>query len=131
MLMIIIDINCMEMNAITLIGYLGALVLLVALILNQFGRWETTDFEYDFINFVGAVILSIYGWQIGNNPILVLFVVWALFHLKDVLVDGVRSMKKGKEAKKIAKDAAVEAKEEVKEETAEDIMKPKSDQDPT
>ena len=121
----------MEINAITLIGYLGALVLLVALILNQLGRWETTDFEYDFINFVGATIMSLYAWQIENYPILILFIFWALFHLKDVVVDGVRNMRKGKEAKKIAKDAAVEAKEEVKEETAEDIMKPKSDQDPT
>lgn len=120
----------MEMNPVTLIGYLGALVLLVALVLNQLGRWQTTDFEYDFINFVGATIMSLYALQIENYPILVLFVIWALFHLKDVIVDGFRSLKKGKEAKKIAKDAAQEAKEEVKEETAEDILKPKSDSDP-
>lgn len=115
------------MNAVTLIGYLGALVLLVALVLNQLGRWQTTDFEYDFINFVGATIMSLYAWQIENYPILVLFIIWALFHLKDVVVDGFRNMRKSKEAKTNEKDVA---KEKLKEETAEDILKPKSDSDP-
>jgi len=123
----------MELNAISFIGYLGALVLVVALLLNQLGRWQTTDFEYDFINLVGAAILCFYALQTGDYPILGLFLIWAAFHLKDVFVDGYRNLKKGKEMKKVAKDAAKEAKEEVKEEikkeeTPENIMKPESEQ---
>jgi hypothetical protein len=118
----------MEINAISLIGYIGTLIILVALFLNQIGRWQTTDFEYDFINLIGAILLSIYALQTGDYPILVLFVFWALFHLKDVFVDGFKNLKKGKAAKKDAKEAAMEAKEEVKEETAQDIMKPESEE---
>lgn len=122
----------MELNAISFIGYLGALVIVVALLLNQIGRWQTTDFEYDFINLIGAAILSVYAWQTGDYPILGLFLIWAAFHLKDVFIDGFRNLKKGKEMKAVAKEAAKEAKEEVKEEVKEetpaDILKPKSEE---
>ncbi|MFC1809943.1 hypothetical protein ACFLZH_00410 [Patescibacteria group bacterium] len=87
------------LDANTIIGFIGALVLLVAFLLNQLGRWETTDFEYDFINLIGAALLALYGWQIGSYPILVLFAVWTLFSLKDVLFDGFKNMKKRKKAK--------------------------------
>ncbi|MFC1599687.1 hypothetical protein ACFL3T_01520 [Patescibacteria group bacterium] len=121
-----------ELNAISFIGYLGALVLVVGLLLNQFGRWQTTDFEYDFINLIGAAILCVYALQTGDYPILGLFLIWGAFHLKDVFVDGFRNLKKGKEIKKVAKEAVKEAKEEVKEEVKEesaaDIMKPESEE---
>ena len=74
-------------------------------------------------------MLSIYALQLENYPILLLFGIWALFHLKDVVVDGFMNARKAKIAKKEAKQAAEEAKEEVKEETAEDILKPKSEEE--
>lgn len=88
------------LEANTIIGFIGALVLLVAFLLNQLGRWETTDFEYDFINLIGASLLSVYAWQIGSIPILILFVVWTLFSLKDVVFDGIKNMSKKKKDKK-------------------------------
>lgn len=117
----------MELNVISFIGYLGALVLVVALVLNQIGRWQTTDFEYDFINLIGAAILCVYAFQTGDYPILGLFLIWAVFHLKDVFIDGFRNLKKGKEMKEVAKEAVEEAKEEMKEETPEEILKPESE----
>jgi len=71
----------------TIIGFIGALVIMVGFIMNQIGRWKTYDFEYDFINLIGAAILSVYSWQIGSYPLLILFVVWSVFSGKDVLVD--------------------------------------------
>ena len=96
------------LDANTIIGFIGALVLLVAFLLNQLGHWETSDFEYDFINLIGAALLTLYGWQMESYPILVLFAVWTLFSLKDVVVDGFKNMKKGKKLKKEKEEAAKE-----------------------
>jgi len=87
----------LELEANTIIGFIGALVLMVAVIMNQLGRWQTDDFEYDFINLIGSAILAVYAWQIGSYPILVLFIVWAIFSAKDVLGNGLKLIfKKGK-----------------------------------
>jgi hypothetical protein len=98
----------------TVIGFIGALVLMVGFLMNQIGRWETNDFEYDFINFIGAILLAIYAWQIGSYPFLILFVVWTVFSFKDIIGDGVYNMiwkkdheKKGtvkKDMKKLEKE---------------------------
>lgn len=87
------------LDANAIIGFIGALVLLVAFLLNQIGRWQTSDFEYDFINLIGSALLSLYVWQIGSIPLLILFVVWTLFSLKDVVADGVKNMSKKKKEK--------------------------------
>lgn len=73
---------------------------MVGFLLNQLGHWETSDFEYDFINLIGAALLSVYAWQIGSLPILILFIVWTLFSLKDVVFDGIKNMSKNKKEKK-------------------------------
>lgn len=88
------------LDAYTIIGFIGALVLMVGFLMNQIGRWQTTDFEYDFINFVGAALLTIYAWQIGSYPFLVLFVVWTIFSFKDIIGDGVHNMLWKKDHKK-------------------------------
>lgn len=80
------------LDAYTIIGFIGALVLMVGFLLNQIGHWETTDFEYDFINLIGAAVLSVYAWQIGSYPFLILFLVWTGFSLKDVVGDGFKNM---------------------------------------
>lgn len=100
------------LDAYTIIGFIGALVLMVGFLMNQLGRWQTTDFEYDFINLIGAAVLSVYAWQIGSYPFLVLFVVWALFSIKDVVGDGFANMKKGKVEKVLKEELEKEAKEE-------------------
>ena len=80
---------------------------MVGFLLNQLGRWETTDFEYDFINLIGSAILAVYASQIGAWPFVILFVVWALFSLKDVVVDGFKN--------RGAKKKVVEVKKDIKE----------------
>ncbi|MBU1445746.1 hypothetical protein KKD70_00595 [Patescibacteria group bacterium] len=77
----------MALDPYTIIGFIGALVIMVGFIMNQLGRWKTYDFEYDFINLIGASILAVYSWQIGSYPLLLMFSVWTVFSGKDVLVD--------------------------------------------
>jgi len=104
------------LDAYTIIGFIGALVLMVGFLLNQLGRWQTTDFEYDFINLIGSAILAVYAWQIGSFPFLVLFLVWAVFSLKDVVTDGLHNfMKKGREAKKQKTEEGKPSEKDVKE----------------
>jgi hypothetical protein len=87
------------LDAYTIIGFIGALVLMVGFLLNQIGHWETSNFEYDFINLIGAAVLSVYSWQIGSYPFLILFLVWTGFSLKDVIGDGFKNMMRGGEKK--------------------------------
>lgn len=87
------------LDAYTIIGFIGALVLMVGFLLNQIGHWETSHFEYDFINLIGAAVLSVYSWQIGSYPFLILFLVWAGFSLKDVIGDGFRNVFKSSKKK--------------------------------
>ena len=88
------------LDAYTIIGFIGALVLIVGFFMNQIGKWATTGFEYDFINLIGSAVLAIYAWQIGSVPFVVLFVFWAVFSAKDVVWDGIKNMKNAKNEKK-------------------------------
>lgn len=69
----------------TLIGSLGAALVLIAFILNQFHVWKDTDFKYDFLNFVGSVFLIIYAILLKSYPFLILNTIWGLVSLKDVI----------------------------------------------
>lgn len=100
------------LDAYTIIGFIGALVLVVGFLMNQIGKWQTSDFEYDFINLIGSAILLIYAWQIGSNPFVILFAVWAVFSVKDVVWDGISNMKKGKVEKELKEELEKEPKEE-------------------
>lgn len=92
------------LDSYTVIGFIGALVLMVGFLLNQIGRWETSHFEYDFINLIGAALLAVYSWQIGSYPFLILFLVWTGFSLKDVVGDGIRNILRGARRKKTETD---------------------------
>lgn len=69
----------------TLIGSLGAALVLIAFILSQFHVWKDTDFKYDFLNFVGSVFLIIYAILLKSYPFLILNTIWGLVSLKDVI----------------------------------------------
>jgi len=92
------------LDSYTIIGYIGALVLMVAVIMNQLGRWQINDFEYDFINFIGSLILTVYTWQIGCYPLMSLFIVWSVFSAKNVLGDVLKQLFKKDKKKEIEKE---------------------------
>ncbi len=71
----------------TTIGIIGAGLVLLAFIMNQTKKWKNTDLIYDFVNFLGALILVIYGLMIKGYPFVVLNTIWALVSLKDIFID--------------------------------------------
>jgi hypothetical protein len=73
------------MDYVTLIGLVGAGSILVAFMMNQFGRWSKDSFSYDLVNAVGAAILIIYAYLITSYPFMVLNTVWFLVAFKDVV----------------------------------------------
>ena len=73
------------MDPVTLIGIVGAFLILVAFILNQTHKWDEDDLIYDLINFAGSLFLVIYALLLKSFPFIILNAVWGLFSLKDIL----------------------------------------------
>jgi uncharacterized membrane protein YidH (DUF202 family) len=71
----------------TSIGIIGAGLVLLAFIMNQTKKWKNDSLVYDLVNFLGAGILIIYGLMIKGYPFVILNSVWALFSLRDVIID--------------------------------------------
>jgi hypothetical protein len=70
-----------------LIGLLGMLLILTAFFLIQSHKLSQDDLSYDILNFVGSVLLIIYGIAGKAWPFVVLNSVWALYSLKDSIQD--------------------------------------------
>ena len=79
------------MDPTTLMGTIGALIVINAFIQNQIGKWKAENFYYDLSNFVGSTILFVYALFIRSYPFIVLNLVWASISLKDVVNDIKRS----------------------------------------
>jgi hypothetical protein len=73
-----------------IVGTIGAALVLFAFILNQMNIIKNDNILYDFINFVGSLLLVIYAAMTGSIPFIILNSVWGLFSLKDVLFKLVR-----------------------------------------
>ncbi|MCA9360314.1 hypothetical protein H6785_02280 [Candidatus Nomurabacteria bacterium] len=73
------------MDNFTLLGLLGAGSILVAFVLNQFGKWSKDSFSYDAVNTFGAFILIIYAHLITSYPFMVLNTVWFIVAFRDVV----------------------------------------------
>ena len=71
----------------TLIGILGAGLVLIAFILNQLHRWRDDELRYDLVNFVGGTLLVIYALLLAAYPFVVLNGIWALVSLRDTVRD--------------------------------------------
>jgi hypothetical protein len=72
----------------TIIGFVGALLILVAFTLNQLGRWQTTDVRYDVVNAVGALLLIGYAYLLESYPFILLNTVWFLVAIRDLVLKG-------------------------------------------
>ena len=73
--------------SITILGIVGAGLVLLAFILEQYHVWKDDDLSYDFYNLAGASLLIVYGLIIKGYPFVILNSVWALVSLKDVVKD--------------------------------------------
>ena len=73
------------MDYTTLIGIVGASVILVGFLLNQTGKVTAQSWSYDAVNVLGSLLLLIYAYLLGSVPFLILNVVWLLVSAKGVL----------------------------------------------
>jgi len=71
----------------TLIGIIGATLILLAFLFEQTNVWKNSDLSYDLMNFIGSAFLVVYGVLIGAYPFVVLNSVWMIFSLRDVFLD--------------------------------------------
>lgn len=78
------------MDSTLLIGTLGAFLILVAFIMNQFHYWNGEDLVYDFVNLVGSALLVVYAIILSSYPFVILNLVWATVSLRDCVSDIIR-----------------------------------------
>lgn len=69
-----------------IIGIIGATIILICFLLNQFHKLSRDSFLYDLCNFIGSAILIYYAYLIWSVPFMVLNGVWAAVSLKDVIM---------------------------------------------
>ena len=77
-----------------IIGSLGAFIVLVPFILGQIHKWKDTYFIYDFMNFLGSLMLMIYALVGASWPFVILNGIWSLVSLKDSFTGLARNARK-------------------------------------
>lgn len=77
----------------TILGTIGAFLILLAFILQQRHVWEAEDLKYDGVNLIGGLCLVIYAVMLKSYPFLILNGVWAIISLRDVVQDILRLKK--------------------------------------
>ena len=71
----------------TIIGIIGAGIVLIFFVLEQVNEVNNKNLWYGFGNFFGSVLLIIYAILLSSIPFIVLNTVWAIFSLRDIIVD--------------------------------------------
>ena len=69
----------------TLIGVIGATLLLIAFITNETKWLSSESFQYDLINLLGAGFLTWYAIRLNSLPFIVLEGIWTLVALWHIL----------------------------------------------
>ncbi|MEK6959092.1 MAG: hypothetical protein AABW59_03555 [archaeon] len=85
---------------IEVIGLGGMAIILVAFMMNEFGKWDAESFAYDMANLVGGLLLAFYAFYINSLPFLFLNAVWAIVAARDVVIDLGFFSKKKRHSKK-------------------------------
>jgi len=75
------------MDITLIVGILGMLCILTAFILGQLNIWKNDSLSYDLVNLIGSGLLVYYGLLIKGYPFVLLNAVWAIYSLRDVIVD--------------------------------------------
>lgn len=82
------------MDAITLIGTLGASMILLAFVMNQLHKWKDDYLVYDLFNMLGGSIMVIYAMMLESWPFAILNIIWTALSLRDFIQDLQRNSKK-------------------------------------
>jgi len=64
------------MDYVTLLGVIGAGIVLAGFLLNQFGKLTAESRTYDALNILGPFLLIIYAMLLDSYPFIVLNAVW-------------------------------------------------------
>ncbi len=83
----------MNFDFTTILGIIGAVLILVAFALVEFKIWKTEMTRYDLVNFFGSAVLVYYGILIKGYPFVILNTIWALVSLRSIIID-ILKMKK-------------------------------------
>jgi len=75
------------MNTTLIVGIAGATIILVFFILEQTNKIKNDSLWYDLGNFIGSTLLIVYAIMLSSIPFLILNGVWAIFSLKDTIID--------------------------------------------
>ncbi len=75
------------MSLTTIIGTLGASIILISFILNEIHKLDSESIIYDILNFIGGSLLALYAYILSSTPFLILNIVWAAVALRDVILD--------------------------------------------
>ncbi len=73
------------MDTLTLVGIIGATIILVTFLLNQFGKLSAESRSYDIANAVGSLILVSYAVLLDSVPFMILNGVWFVVSFRDVI----------------------------------------------
>jgi hypothetical protein len=73
------------MDLSTIVGVVGATIILVSFLLNQFGKWSAESRSYDLANAIGSIILVSYAVLLGSVPFMILNSVWFVVSFRDVV----------------------------------------------
>jgi hypothetical protein len=73
------------MDTTTIVGILGATIILITFLLNQFGRLSAESRWYDGLNALGSLLLIVYAYILWSIPFMILNSVWFLVSLRDVI----------------------------------------------
>ena len=66
------------MNTVQLVSLAGAMTILAAFVLQQFGRWKASEPAYLLTNMIGAAVLTAVAWLESQWGFLLMEVVWTL-----------------------------------------------------
>jgi len=72
-------------DAVTIVGVLGASIILVAFSLNQTNKLTVESRWYDGLNALGSVLLLVYAVLLVSYPFMILNAVWLLVSLHGLM----------------------------------------------
>lgn len=79
-----------------IIGFFGALLILMGFYRTSIGRWKTTSFWYELDNLAGSILLATYHILTETYVVLPLNVLWAIVALKGMTSYGDRKRQRAK-----------------------------------
>ena len=88
----------MQPDVFLVMGVIGMILILWAFLMIQTHRWTQDDLAYDLVNFIGSLLLVLYGIAGKVWPFVILNSIFALYSLKDVIVDLIARGKKKMES---------------------------------